>query len=249
VVVVEVSTGGLREGVAHNGAVIIDSISYGTRSIPVSVRVESQPKPILVATPSVLDFGRVVSWRAPKTLSIRISNGGRGGLSGTVTSRHKWLSLSQTSWTGNQASLQAIADAGGLKAGRVYEGEIDLVSNGGRFTILARLQVVASEAAIEAQEDAASAPRDLEFLRERMSILQKRETPTALQENEEIVISHLMQVCRGGDVAVTLQRAIEGAQGWREPAQLAPGTPLGERLLPVLSDLFQRLRRWETHEG
>ena len=249
IVSVEVSTGGLREGVAQKGAVIIDSISYGTRSIPVSVRVESLPKPVLVATPSILDFGRVVNTLTPKTFSIRISNGGQGTLTGTVTSHQKWLTLSQSTWIGNQATFQAIADAGGLKAGRVYEGEIDLSSNGGRFTILARLQVVASEAMIDGGDGASATPRDLDFLRERMLILRGVESPTPVQESEAIVISHLMQVCRGGDVAVTLQRAIEGAHGWRDPMRLAAGTPLGEQMLPVLSDLFQRLRRWETHEG
>jgi hypothetical protein len=70
-----------------------------------------------------------------------------------------------------------------------------------------------------------------------------------MQESEQMVISHLMQICKGSDVAVTLQRAIEGAQGWREQAFLVEGVPLGQNLLPVLNDLFQRLRRWETHEG
>jgi hypothetical protein len=249
IVDVEVATGGLREGVTHNGAVIIDSISYGTRSIPVSVRVESLPKPVLVATPSLLDFGRVVNWRAPKVLSIRISNGGQGTLTGTLTSRQKWLTLSQGAWTGNQTTLQAIADASGLKAGRTYEGEIDLSSNGGRFMILARLELVASEALIDVDDARLSAVRDLDFLRERRLILKDVESPTAMQESEEIVIDYLLQACKGGDVAVTLQRAIEGAQGWREQSQLAEGIPLSQHLLPVLADLFQRLRRWETHEG
>jgi hypothetical protein len=89
----------------------------------------------------------------------------------------------------------------------------------------------------------------MDFLHERMLILQEVKRPTAMQESEHMVISHLLQMCKGGDVAVTLQRAIEGAQGWREQAYLAEGVPLSQNLLPVLTDLFQRLRRWETHEG
>jgi hypothetical protein len=245
---VEVDTTGLSEGIVHNGSVIIDSISYGMRSIPVSVRVEALPRPIIVATPGLLDFGKMVTWRGCKVLSIRISNGGRGVLAGTAISHQKWLSLSQGTWSGNQVVIQAIADAGGLKAGRVFEGEIDITSNGGKFMILARMQVVADEAQIGPNDDRGSTPRDLDFLRERLEILKDVKAPTALQESEEMVISHLLGACKGGDVAVTLQRAIEGAQGWREQAYLSEGIPLSQNLLPVLNDLFKRLRRWETHE-
>jgi len=246
---VEVDTTGLREGMVHNGLLTIDSISYGTRSVPISVRVIAQAQPVLVATPSILDFGRAVVGRAPKVLSIRISNGGPGLLSGTITSHQKWLSVSQSSWTGNQVVIQAIADAGGMKVGRQYQGELDITSNGGRFMVTARIQVVASDVAVAPETDSAESCRDLDFLRQRMSILQEVKNPTGMQESEQIVISHLLQTCKGGDVAVTLQRAIEGAQGWREQAYLAEGIPLSANLLPVLTDLFKRLRRWETHEA
>jgi hypothetical protein len=249
IVNVEIDTSGLREGSTHNGAVTIDSISYGTRSVPVSVQVSPVQKPSLVATPGLLDFGRAVSGRNPKVLSIRLSNGGPGLLSGTITCRQPWLSVSQSSWSGNQMVIQAIADAGGLKSGRVHEGEIEIVSNGGRFLALARIHVIASDLLLDVDPAKTTAPSDLDFLRQRMLILRKEPRPTSLQESEHVVISHLLQSCKGGDVAVTLQRAIEGAQGWREQAYLAEGAPLGQNLLPVLNDLFQRLRMWETHEG
>lgn len=246
---VEVDATGLHDGSVHNGFVTIDTIAYGTRSVPVSVRVETPPHPVLVATPSILDFGRAISGRSPKVLSIRLSNGGPGALAGTLTSRQKWLSLTQSTWAGNQAVIQAIADAGGLKAGRIYEGEIDVSSNGGKSMILARVQVVASETLLDDDDGKSSASRDLDFLRERMTYLKKVESLTAVQESETIVISYLLQSCKGGDVAVTLQRAIEGAQGWRDQAYLTEGVPLSSSLLPVLDDLFHRLRKWETHEG
>ena len=249
VVNVEVDTTGLKDGSVHNGAITIDSISYGTRSVPISVRVETPPRPVLVATPGMLDFGRAISGRSPKVLSIRLSNGGPGMLTGTITSHQKWLCISESSWSGNQMVVQAIADPGGLKSGRVYEGEIEIASNGGRFMVLARLQVLAGDVLIDPDAGKPAPTRDLDFLRERMLILQEVRYPTALQESEQMVISHLSQSCRGGDVAVVLQRAIEGAQGWREQAYLAEGVPLSQNLLPVLNDLFQRLRRWETHEG
>jgi hypothetical protein len=249
VVNVEVDTSGLKEGATHNGALIIDSISYGTRSVPISVQVGVMQKPVLVVTPGVLDFGVAISGRSPKVSSIRLSNGGPGVLVGTLTSKHKWLCVSEASWSGNTVVVQAIADPGGLKSGRVYQGEIDISSNGGRFVVMARMQVVANEMFVDVEADAIAARRDLDFLRERMAILQAVQTPNAMQESEQVVIGYLIQVCKGGDVAVTLQRAIEGAQGWREQAYLAEGIPLSENLLPVLNDLFQRLRRWETHEG
>ena len=246
---VEVDATGLLDGSVHNGLVTIDTIAYGTRSVPVSVRVETPPHPVLVATPSILDFGRAINGRSPKVLSIRLSNGGPGLLSGTLTARQKWLSLTQSTWAGNQAVIQAIADAGGLKAGRIYEGEIEVNSNGGKSMVLARVQVVAGETLLDAEDGKSSAIRDLDFLRQRMTYLKKVESPTASQESETIVLSHLLQSCKGGDVAWTLQRAIEGAQGWRDQAYLTEGVPLSSNLLPVLTDLFQRLRKWETHEG
>ncbi len=249
VVNVEVDTTGLKEGASLNGAIIIDSIAYGTRSVPVNVQVGAVQRPVLVATPSLLDFGRAVGGRAPKVLSIRVSNGGPGLLSGTITCRQKWLSVSESTWSGNQMVVQAIANPGGLKSGRVYQGEIDINSNGGRFLILARLQVVAADTLFDLDGSEPSAPRDIDFLRERMLILREVKNPTSVQENERLIISHLLQLCKGNDVAVTLQRAIESAQGWREQTFLSDGIPLGANLLPVLNDLFQRLRRWETHEG
>ena len=41
IVNVEVDTTGLRDGSIHNGRVTIDSIAYGTRSVPVSLQVET----------------------------------------------------------------------------------------------------------------------------------------------------------------------------------------------------------------
>jgi hypothetical protein len=181
--------------------------------------------------------------------SIRITNGGPGLLTGTITSRQKWLSVSQSAFAANQMVIQVIADAGGLKAGRMYEGELEVASNGGKFMILAHVQVIASEMLVNEEEGREEATRDLDFLRQRMAILKETKSLTASQESEQIVISHLLHACKGGDVAITLQRAIEGAQGWRDQTYLAEGVPLSQHLLPVLTDLFQRLRRWETHDA
>ena len=70
-----------------------------------------------------------------------------------------------------------------------------------------------------------------------------------MQETERTVIGHLLQVCQGRRCGCDSAAGIEAAQGWREQAYLAEGVPLSADLLPVLNDLFQRLRRWETHEG
>jgi len=110
----------------------------------------------------------------------------------------------------------------GLKPGRAYEGEVEIVSTGGRFTIIAPRQCPWPVNALPGLEDGNQpAARDVDFLRERMLILKDIKSPTAIQESEQIVIGHLIQVCKGGDVAVALQRAIEGAQGWRGQAYLA----------------------------
>lgn len=244
---VEVDTTGLRENASHSGAVTIDSVSYGVRTIPVAVFVEPVAKPVLLVTPSVLDFGLAVPGRAPKVLSVRLTNGGAGVLTGSITCHQKWLSISQGTWSGNQSVVQAIVNSSGLKVGKVYEGDIEIVSNGGRMMLLARVTTGLGDAELEAAPPVPT--RDLDFLAQRMLILDDLPNTTSAQESERLVIGYLMDKCRGGDVALMLQRAIEGAQGWRDQIWLSEGTPLSVNLLPVLTDLFQRLRRWETDEG
>ena len=44
-------------------------------------------------------------------------------------------------------------------------------------------------------------------------------------------------------------KGLSGSMDLRTDHYVAEGIPLTQNLLPVLADLFQRLRRWETHEG
>jgi hypothetical protein len=249
VVRVQVDTSTLSEGAYYTGSVIIESIAYGTRSIPVSLRVAPQPKPVLLVTPSQIDFGILYHGRAPKVVSIRISNGGPGLLRGTIRTRPSWLSVSQSTFEGNAISLQAIADAGSLRPGQRYLGEIDITSNGGRFIMTAAMTVGGWEDA-HPPTDRAEEPQDLRFLQERLRILEQVADPTVTQRGEATIIRYLLRTCVGNDVAVTLQRGIEGAQGYQDPGWLTSGEADGlrpEAMLPILTDLFQRLRKYEMH--
>ena len=64
------------------------------------------------------------------------------------------------------------------------------------------------------------------------------------------LITHLLRICKGGEVADFLQRGIDTAQGydgigWRD-AQGNLKNP--EQALPVLNDLLERLQMWEANK-
>lgn len=245
---VTVDTSQLEEGRQYVGAVVVESIVYGTKTVPVSLSVAPAPRPVLRVMPTFLDFGEIRFGQPPKVLELHIINGGSGVLNGTVRPLQPWLSVSQSSFAGNSI-IQVMACGDGLPDGHSYTGELEIASNGGKAILVAKLDVPA--ASKQEVTPVPSLARDLLFLQERLRILNQQPYLSELQEQERNIIRYLLRTCRGGDVRETLQKGIASAKGaesigWqdergvlRSPAQA----------ITVLTDLLERLHKWEKAEA
>jgi len=255
IVRVTIDTAGLDEGRAYSGSITVESIVYGTRNVPVSLRVVAPPRPTLRLVPNRLDFGVMTEGQSPKVVSFRVLNSGASLLRGTVRSSAPWLSVSLNQVNGNATVIEAIADISGLRPGLTYRGQVIVESNGGAGMIDSR--VVVQRAGLP-QEPVAEPgePGDLEFLRERLRILNQQTDLTSAQTDERIIIYRLLDICQGGDVAERLGLAIAAAQSpellaeaeeWKdEQGQVIPMP----QVVSVLGDLLGRLQKWESqHAG
>ena len=246
---VTIDTVPLEEGRQYAGAVVVDSIVFGTRIVPVSLHVSAAVRPVLRVTPTLLDFGGMRFGQSPKVLELRISNGGSGHLSGTLRTRQRWLSVSQTAFAADAAQVQVIASGDGLVPGRTYTGEVEIGSNGGAGLIAARLDVLDDQP--EGMLSWRRSGKDLSFLEERMGILSQQAQLSSQQKQERNIIGYLQRTCRGGDVADMLQRGVASAQGaegigWRDADGVLQGT---SEAVAVLGGLLERLRKWEEVEA
>jgi len=244
---VRVKTSEIPEGRSHHGKIIVDSYVYGKREINVDVYVAPKARVVLQVSPDFLDFGEMRTWQARKVRTVRLTNVGQDVLSGKLLPRQTWLRVSQTEFSGDTL-LEVVADASGLVPERVYKGEIQVTSNGGRAVIKAKLTVRQTFEAPPAPPTAVA--YDVQFLQERLAILRQQPTLTEAQQAERNLITHLLRICKGGEVADFLQRGIDTAQGydgigWRD-AQGNLKNP--EQALPVLNDLLERLRMWEDNK-
>ena len=138
---VTVDTAAMDEGRHYVGSVLIDSVVFGLRTVPVSVSVAASVKPALRVSPTFLDFGELRFGQSPKVIELVIANAGNGYLSGTLRPQQSWLSVSQSAFAGGPAHVQVMACADGLIPGRTYTGEIDIASTGGKGLLVARLDV------------------------------------------------------------------------------------------------------------
>jgi hypothetical protein len=106
------------------------------------------------------------------------------------------------------------------------------------------------------------------FLQERLAILRQQETLSEAQQAEQNLITHLLRICKGGEVADFLQRGIETAQGYDEALSRLTSRNGGrdsasdgigwrdaqgnlknpEQALPILGDLLERLQMWEANK-
>jgi len=244
---VRVKASEIPEGPAHHGTITVDSYVYGKREIKVDVYVTPRPRVLLQVSPDFLDFGEMRTWQACKVRTVRLTNAGQDVLSGKLLPRQTWLRVSQTEFSGDTL-LEVVADASGLVPERVYKGEIQVTSNGGRAVIRARLTVRQTFEAPPAPPTAVA--YDVQFLQERLTILRQQPALTEAQRAEQNLITHLLRISKGGDVADFLERGINTAQGyegigWRD-AQGNLKNP--EQALPILGDLLERLQMWEANK-
>jgi curved DNA-binding protein CbpA len=245
---VTIDTASLDEGRHYSGAVIIDSVVFGLRSVPVALSVAASVKPALRVSPTFLDFGEIRFGQSPKVIELVIANTGTGYLSGSLRPQQSWLSVSQAAFAGDPAHVQVMACADGLVPGRTYTGEIDIDSTGGKGLLVARLDVAGDLPADSAPRRVPS--RDLLFLEQRLDILKGQAQLSSEQKQERNIIEYLLRTCHGGDVTDMLQRGVATAQGtegigWRDEAGVLQGT---SQAVAILGGLLERLRRWESTE-
>jgi hypothetical protein len=245
---VTIDTAALDEGRHYVGSVLVDSVVFGLRSVPVALSVAASVKPALRVSPTFLDFGEIRFGQSPKVIELVIANTGTGYLSGTLRPQQSWLSVSQAAFAGDPAHVQVMACADGLVPGRSYTGEIDISSTGGKGLLVARLDVVGDQPADSTPRRVPA--RDLLFLEKRLGILKSQAHLSSEQKQERNIIEYLLRTCHGGDVTDMLQKGVAAAQGaegigWRDETGVLQGT---SQAVAILGGLLERLRRWEATE-
>jgi hypothetical protein len=246
---VTIDTAVMDEGRHYVGSVLIDSVVFGVRTVPVTLSVAASVKPALRVSPTFLDFGEIRFGQSPKVIELVIANAGTGYLHGELRPQQGWLSVSQAAFSGGPAHVQVMACADGLIPGRTYTGEIDITSTGGKGLLVARLDVASDQ---PTARPAYRVPaRDLLFLEQRLGILKAQAHLSSEQKQEKNIIEYLLRTCHGGDVTDMLQKGVAAAQGaegigWRDETGILQGT---SQAVAILGGLLERLRRWEAAEA
>ena len=108
---------------------------YGYGLIDATSALSAIAETVLQVDPSSLDFGEVGK-NSSKTMTFRAYNSGGGTLSGTVSDNRDWISVSSTSFEGNDNTIYITIDTHGLSESlSPYTGTVALASNGGTKTV------------------------------------------------------------------------------------------------------------------
>ncbi|MDH5739634.1 MAG: fibronectin type III domain-containing protein [Nitrospira sp.] len=125
---VSAATGSLAVG-TYSGTIIISAPGVRSTSIPVTFTVAAAPVPPRIGTsPTTLSFTAQQGAGNPAAQTLNIGNTGGGTLTWTASDNAPWLTLSQTSGTGN-GTIIVTAATGSLAAG-TYNAMIALGSIG-----------------------------------------------------------------------------------------------------------------------
>lgn len=101
----------------YNTTITLSAADAIAVTIPVNLTVEAVPVPPIIKTsPATLSFTVAQGDNNPSSQTLSISNTGGGFLTWSASENASWLSISQTSGTGN-GSITATAMAGSLAAG------------------------------------------------------------------------------------------------------------------------------------
>ena len=91
--------------------------------------------PILEVDPSSLDFGELGKGSS-QTMTFRAYNAGGGTLSGTLSANRNWITVSPTSFEGNDNTIYITVETTELRESLTpYTGMVTAVSNGGTKTV------------------------------------------------------------------------------------------------------------------
>ena len=119
---------------------------YGYGLIDAAAALSEARAVVLEVDPSSLDFGEVGK-SSSKTMTFRAYNAGTGILSGTISNNRSWISVSSTSFEGNDNTISVTVETGGLaESSSPYTGTVTLTSNGGTKTVDVSVTVIPSGA-------------------------------------------------------------------------------------------------------
>ncbi len=117
---------------------------YGYGLIDAAAALSEARAVVLEVDPSSLDFGEVGK-SSSKTMTFRAYNAGTGILSGTINDNRSWITISSTSFEGNDNTISVTVETGGLAESRSpYTGTVTLTSNGGTKTVDVSVTVIPS---------------------------------------------------------------------------------------------------------
>ena len=126
VVTVNVSAGALAEG-RYSASIIVSATGVSPLTVPVTFTISSAP-PVIGVSPTSLTFVATTGGSTPPNQTLSFSNTGGGTLSWSASDNAAWLTLSQTSGTGNGVVTVSV-NIGTLAAG-TYNGTITLTATG-----------------------------------------------------------------------------------------------------------------------
>jgi len=127
---VTVNRYGLTPG-NYTGNITVTS-DGGSETITVSMEVSNQP--LLTVTPASLDFGD-----ASETKSFKIENSSAGDLNWTITDNQDWLTVSNSSGTGDK-TITVTVERDDMEVG-FYSGNITINSNAGNQIVSVDMEV------------------------------------------------------------------------------------------------------------
>ena len=115
---------------------------YGYGLIDAAAALSAVENVILEVDPSSLDFGEVGT-NSSKIMTFRAYNSGGGTLSGTISDNRSWISVSSTSFEGNDNTISVTVETGALaESSSPYSGTVTLTSNGGTKTVDVSVTVI-----------------------------------------------------------------------------------------------------------
>lgn len=131
---------------------------YGYGLIDAAAALSEARAVVLEVDPSSLDFAGVGKGSS-KTMTFRAYNLAGGTLSGTISDNRDWITVSLTSFAGNDNTISVTVETGGLaESSSPYTGTVTLTSNGGTKTVDVSVTVIPSGAVAYPNPVSASDP-------------------------------------------------------------------------------------------
>lgn len=122
--------------------VTVQNISAGSSTMTADFSISSSGTIILQVDPSSLDFGDLGK-SSSKTMTFRAYNSGGGTLSGTISDNRNWITVSSTSFEGNDNTISVTVETDGLtESPTPYTGTVTVTSNGGTKTVEVSVTVI-----------------------------------------------------------------------------------------------------------